>query len=336
MDQRPGTEPSWLPRPLEHPPALREPPAQVNERHFRTNLSSESAVRAGGGAAGGRGADGGGAGGPQRERAGWPPAQPPKPGWRRLARTRRGAVGLAIVAAAVLLWPFASLSWIPWLIGFVALVLIRLLRLDGLLRGWDVHAAGLVVVAGLMITTTPWAWASAASLGVLIAGLTRLPAWRLAALGAVLCLLAGAGLVWSGIERERAAAAAYAPVQERSRQDQGAPRPNGVLPILLNRIAQGSPDGICDNLLAEPVRARFAAAAKAPDCDAAVRTLAGRVVDARRYAAAEAPSQPLADGVVVDACALDWGARPAGPQLGELTITAVAPSRYLVTGYRPC
>jgi hypothetical protein len=67
-----------------------------------------------------------------------------------------------------------------------------------------------------------------------------------------------------------------------------------------------------------------------------VRTLAGRVVDARRYAAAEAPSRPLADGVVVDACALDWGTRPAGPQLGVLTITAVAPSRYLVTGFRPC
>ncbi len=117
------------------------------------------------------------------------------------------------------------------------------------------HAAGLVVVAGLMISTTPWAWALAASIGVLIAGLTRLPAWRLAALGAVLCLLAGAGYVWSTVEAERAAVAAYAPVQERSRQDQGAPRPNGVLPILLNRIAQGSPDAICDNLLAEPVRA---------------------------------------------------------------------------------
>ena len=167
-----------------------------------------------------------------------------------------GAVGLAIVAAALLLWPFAGLSWIPWLVGFLALILLRLLRLDGLLRGWDVHAAGLVVVAGLMISTTPWAWALAASIGVLIAGLTRLPAWRLAALGAVLCLLAGAGYVWSTVERSGRRSPRYAPVQERSRQDQGAPRrATGVLPILLNRIAQGSPDAICDNLLAEPVRA---------------------------------------------------------------------------------
>jgi hypothetical protein len=257
-------------------------------------------------------------------------------GWRRLARTRRGAAGLAIVAAALLLWPFAELSWIPWLSGFVALILIRLLRLDGLLRGWDAHTAGLVVVAGLMISTTPWAWALAASIGVLIAGLVRLPAWRLAAVGTVLCLLAGAGYVWSNIQREREAAAAYAPLHEHSRQDQGAPRPNGVLPILLNRIAQGSPTGICDSLLAEPVRAPFAAAAGQPDCATAVRALSARVTDAGRYADAEAPSTPIGDGLTVDACALDWGPRPAGPQLGHLTITAAAPSRYLVTGFRSC
>ncbi len=240
------------------------------------------------------------------------------------------------MAAALLLWPFAELSWIPWLIGFVALIVLRLLRLDGLLRGWDVHVAGLVVVAGLMITTTPWAWALAASIGVLIGGLVRLPAWRLAAVGVVLCVLAGIGYVWSNAEAERAAIAAYAPTQERSRQDQGAPRPNGVLPIMLNRIAQGSPEAICDNLLAESARGPFAAAVGQPDCDAAVRALSAQVTDPRRYADATAPSAPSADGVTVDACALDWGPRPAGPQLGRLTITAAAPSRYQVTGFRPC
>ena len=243
---------------------------------------------------------------------------------------------MAIVAAALLLWPFAGLSWIPWLIGFGALILIRLLRLDGLLRGWDVHLAGLVVVAGLMISTTPWAWGLAASIGVLIAGLVRLPAWRLAALGTALSLLAGAGYVWSNIEAERAAAAAYAPLQERSRQDQGVPRPNGVLPILLNRIAQDSPDAICANLLAEPARAPFAAAAGQPDCVAAVHALSRRVTDVGRYADADAPSTPRADGLQVDACALDWAGESAGPQLGRLTITAIAPQRYLVTEFRPC
>jgi hypothetical protein len=251
-------------------------------------------------------------------------------------RTRRGAAGLGIVAAALLLWPFAGPSWVPWLAGFLALILLRLLRLDPLLRGWDVHAAGLVVVAGMMISSTPWAWALAASIGVLIAGLVRLPAWRLAALGTVLCVLTGAGYVGSNAKAERAAVEAYAPVQERSRQDQGAPRPNGVLPILLNRIAQGSPEAICDNMLADPVRARFAAAAGQSDCDAAVRALAAQVTDPARYADAEAPSRTTPDGLVVDACALDWAATPAGPQLGHLTITAAAPSRYLVTGFRPC
>src|SRR6478736_2288822 len=50
--------------------------------------------------------------------------------WRRLTRTRRGAAGLAIVTASVLLWPFAGWFWIPWLAGLVLLVLVALLRLD--------------------------------------------------------------------------------------------------------------------------------------------------------------------------------------------------------------
>lgn len=241
-----------------------------------------------------------------------------------------------MLAAALLLWPFAGFSWIPWLIGLAALVVLRLLRLDGPLRGWDLHLAGLVVVSGQMLDTTPWAWALAASIGVLIAGLMRLPRWPLVAVGAVLCVLTGVGYWWAGVTAERAAAAAYAPAQERSRQDQGVSRPNGVLPIVLNRIAQGSPDAICDNLLTETARAPFVAAVGAPDCAAAVRALSAQVEDTRRYAAADAPSSPLPNGLTVDACSLDWGGATAGPQLGHLTITATAPSRYRITGYQPC
>jgi hypothetical protein len=109
-----------------------------------------------------------------------------------------------------------------------------------------------------------------------------------------------------------------------------------VLPILLNRIAQDSSDAICDNLLAEPARASFAAATGQPDCDAAVHALSRRVTDVGRYADAEASSTPLADGLRVDACTLDWGTEAAGPQLGHLTITAIAPQRYLITEFRPC
>src|SRR6476469_9183513 len=84
-----------------------------------------------------------------------PPVAPPRSSfsWQRLTRTRRGAAGLAIGSAALLLWPFAGWSVIPWLIGLGVLLLLRLLRVDGLLRGWVWHLGGLIVVAGLMYST---------------------------------------------------------------------------------------------------------------------------------------------------------------------------------------
>src|SRR5215218_8959433 len=115
-----------------------------------------------------------------------PPSEPPGSGapprprfdWRRLTRSPRGAAGLAMVAAALLLWPFAGFSWIPWMIGIAALLVLRLMRLDGPLRGWDIPLAGLAVVIGLMLSTSPWAWALAGNIGVLLAGLAQLPWWR--------------------------------------------------------------------------------------------------------------------------------------------------------------
>jgi hypothetical protein len=246
-------------------------------------------------------------------------------------------VGLAITAAALLLWPFSGLSWIPWLVGLGALVVLRILRLDGLLRGWDLHIAGLVVVVGLMMSTSPWAWALAASIGVLLAGLAQLPWWRLAAVGAVLCLVSGLAFAWANVRDAQEAAASYGMLQQESKADQGAPRPQSVLPLLLNRIALGSPGAICDNLLAEPARTQFAASVGQPDCTAAVMALAARVSDPVRYAQADVTTTPTATGLEVDACSMDWGSRaPAGPQVGHLTIGAVAPSRYVVTGFRPC
>jgi len=148
------------------------------------------------GGAGARPADGGAA--PSGGGASPPPATPrPTFTWQRLTRTRRGAAGLAIGSAALLLWPFAGWAAIPWLVGLGVLVLLRLLRLDGLLRGWVWHLGGLVVVAGLMYSTGPWAWALAASIGVLVAGLLQLPWWRLAAVGVVMCAVSGVGFAFS-------------------------------------------------------------------------------------------------------------------------------------------
>ncbi len=272
-----------------------------------------------------------------------PPEPAPKPpvgprfGWRRFTRSPRGTAGVVIVAAALLLWPFAGLSWIPWLAGLVVMVLLRLLRLDKVLRNWDLHLAGLVVVAGLMLSTTPWAWALSASIGVLIAGLAQLPWWRLAAVGVVLCAVSGIGFGVTTIQAERRAVAEYGQVQEQNRLALGAPRADSVLPTMLNRIAQNSPGAVCDNLLGPAAREPFAASVEQPTCAAAVNAIASRVTDRNSYAGADAPTSPTADGMEVDACAMTWRTgSPPGPQLGRLTIGQIAPSRYVVLAFRPC
>lgn len=268
-----------------------------------------------------------------------PPPQALRPAaWKRITRTVRGAAGLGIGAVALLLWPFSGWSMIPWLAGVAALVLLALLRLDRLLKGWVWHLAGLVVVAGLMLSTSPWAWALAASIGVLVAGLLRLPEWRLAVVGAVLCVASGAAYTLVNVQDAREAVAAQAETSAQSRGMQGAPRPYGVLPVLLGRIATGSTGPVCDNLLAEPARAAFAASVGQPDCDAAVRALAAQVVAPDDYEDADAPAQELGDGLVVDACAMTWSSgTEAGPQLGVLTIgRAPTGPTFVVTAFAPC
>lgn len=268
------------------------------------------------------------------------PETPEKAGhrWRGLTRTRRGAAGVVVLAAALLLWPFAGWFWIPWLAGLVVLVLVALLHLDRVLQGWSWHLGGLVVLAGLMLNTGPWDWALAASLGVLLAGLVQLPWRRLAAVGAVLCLLAGAG--W-GVDRHRAAqerAAQEARASEQNRGQIGVVRPNLVLQVVLSSVGRGDVGPVCDKLLAEPAQAAFAAAAGSADCAAAVRALAARVDDPAAYARGRAPGSQDGDVLTVDACRVQWtaGATP-GPQLGVLTVSRVGTdTTYVVTAFRGC
>lgn len=265
-----------------------------------------------------------------------PAPAPPPPARRRL--TVRRTAGLGIGAAALLLWPFSGWSWIPWAAGLAVLVLLALLRLDRLLRGWVWHVGGLVVVAGLMVSTSPWAWALAASIGVLVAGLLQLPAWRLAAVGAALCLVSGVAYTFVSVQDAQEAAAAQARTQAESRGLQGARSVNSLLPTLLNRIALNSPGAVCDNLLAVPARAPFVASTGQPDCDAAVQSLADQVVDRNAYAEAEAPTREQGDGFIVDACSMTWDtAAPAGPQLGTLTVgRAPTGPTWVVTAFEPC
>lgn len=275
----------------------------------------------------------------------WPPvggpaAQPPeRHAWRRLTRSRRGAAGLAIGAAALLLWPFAGWSPWPWLAGVGALVLLRLLRLDGLLRGWVWHVGGLVVVVGLMILSAdPWAWGLAASIAVLLAGLVQLPWWRLAAVGAVLCAVFGVGYAISQFRTAEEVAAQQAQTQLQNRGQLGAARLDSVLPVLLNSIARGDVGPVCDSLLTDSAQAPFAASVGAPDCASAVRVLSAQVVDRGEYADAKAVIvRRTRDTMVVDACQLRWGGGVIGPQVGTLTVGRIDDSRtFFVTNFAPC
>jgi hypothetical protein len=278
-----------------------------------------------------------------------PPFEPGEPGpsphpsrdphrRRRLTGTRRGAVGLGIIAAALLLWPFAGWFWIPWLAGLAVVVLIGLLRLDRLLGGWAWHVGGLAVVAGLMLRTGPWDWALAAALGVLLAGLVQLPWWRLAAVGAVLCVLAGVG--W-GVDRHRDAqekAAQQAQTQAESSERNQMSRPARALPVLLRAIGRNDATPVCSGLMTESARASFVSAVGAADCRTAVQTLAARVDDPAAYGLGRAPSTGAADVLTVDACRITWsGSAVPGPQLGVLTVgREKAETTYVVTAFRPC
>lgn len=283
----------------------------------------------------------------ERPRAGWGSSEEPGPkepgpkrsfDWRRFVKTPRAAVGFGLLAAFLLLWPFSGFSIVPLLAGFGALIVVRILRFDGLLRGWDVPLAGLVVVIGLMWSTSPWAWALAASIGVLIAGLMQLPAWQVAAVGAVLCLVSGIGFGFSLQTAAQEAEAIQTQAQQNSQSLEGAPRPAAVLPILLNRMSQNLPDPVCRNLLNESAQAAFAAAFGERTCNAAVARIASQVNDRTGYARANAPSNRIDDNTIqVDACRMTWDNGTAGPQLGRLTVGLKAGGRsYGVTAFAPC
>jgi hypothetical protein len=266
---------------------------------------------------------------------------PPPPGprfhWRRFARSPRGAAGLAVVAAALLLWPFAGFSWIPWLIGLGALVVLRLLRLDGLLRGWDLPLAGLAVVIGLMVSTGPWAWALAGSIGVLLAGLAQLPWWRLAAVGAVLCVVSGIGFGFSAYQDRIELEQIQARAGDALRVQLGETRPARVLPAMLTAVGQDDADPIC-RLLAPRAEAELLRVVQSGSCIEAVGELHRRSVGETVPDEETMPQPQLsADGWVVDACSTTW-VRGAGQELGRILIAQTDPAvqRFAVFGFAPC
>jgi hypothetical protein len=256
----------------------------------------------------------------------------------RLARSPRGAAGLAIVVAALLLWPFSGWAAIPWLAGLAVLVLLRLLRLDGLLRGWAPHLAGIAVVAGLLLSTSPWAWALAASSGVLLAGLVQLPAWRLAALGGALCVVSGAAFAWDQVRDRASRVEAQRQTSEQNFALFGERSPNRVLPALLEGIAQEDVTGVC-GLLDEPARRQFTAAARTATCPEAVSVFHAAAGPGIPYEQLDVVAVPAGEAWQTDGCATVWARAPlGGPTLGQLFIRRSGPpgDTFFIAEFRPC
>ena len=268
-----------------------------------------------------------------------PQAAAPRPSftWQRLTRTRRGAAGLAIGSAALLLWPFAGWAAIPWLVGLGVLVLLRLLRLDGLLRGWVWHLGGLVVVAGLMYSTGPWAWALAASIGVLVAGLLQLPWWRLAAVGVVMCAVSGVGFAFSTYQTQEARRAQDAAENAQSYSLQGERTPERVVGALLENIAQDDVPAFC-GLLDVPARTDVVRATGAADCPGALAVLRSRT-SSPQYQHLDAPTVQNGSVWLTDACRTAWATPALGGQaLGRIEVRKSAPpgGTYFISRFLPC
>lgn len=281
-----------------------------------------------------------------RHEADPPPSDPLAALKRFRPRSIKGATGVGIVAAALLLFVFVAFDgqarfWVPLAAGFVVLVLLALLRLDRLLKGWTWHVAGLALLAGLVVETSgnPWAWAFAAGIGVLVAGLLRLPRWRLVALGAVLVSVSAVGYQFRAAEVREQEAQVAEQAGEEMRQKLGVTRPALVLVGLERGIRTPDAQALCRLLDAEAEQ-QLVQATGAPSCEDAVGVLHARVP-----AGTPEPSAPRATGseaqppgtvLTLNGCDSLWGA--AVPALGQVDAlrTEATQESWRVAAFRPC
>jgi hypothetical protein len=261
-------------------------------------------------------------------------------------RSLKGATGLGIVAAAALLFVFLAFDdqarfWVPVAAGFVVLVLLALLRLDRLLKGWTWHVAGLAMLAGLVVETSgnPWAWALAASIGILVAGLLRLPRWRLVAAGTVLVAVSAVGYQFRAAEVRDQEAQVAQQAGNEMRQKLGVTRPALVLVGLERGIRTPDPQALC-RLLDPQANQQLLQATAAPTCEAAVAVLHAKIPagtpepDAPRATSSEA--QPPGTVLTLNGCDSLWGTTV--PTLGEVDAlrTEAVQESWRVAGFRPC
>ncbi|MCW0213549.1 MAG: hypothetical protein OJJ54_09325 [Pseudonocardia sp.] len=275
-----------------------------------------------------------------RDAAGGPPTRRFRP------RSWRGATGLGLIGAAALLVPFLDEPgrwWIPFGLGLGTLVLLALLRLDRLLMGWTWHVAGVVLVGGLVAGTSqnPWAWAFAASVGVALAGLIRLPRWPLLAIGLVLVAVSIVGYQFraADVREQQAEVAAQAGAQLAVTI--GVNRPERVLEILVDGVSAPDPQPICR--MTQPAAvAQLTRATGTGTCTDAVGVLHTRLTpgSASPTTVPRATSaEPLPPGAttVVDACSTSW-AQAAGTAHGkvEMVRTTAAKETYQIVSFQPC
>lgn len=275
-------------------------------------------------------------------------------GHERRRRPLRVVVGVAILVAIGLLWPFADWNWWPVVTGLGVLVLLYLLRLNWLLLGWAPHLAGLVTVVLLLGRTGPWVWGFAAGLALLGYGLVRLPDWRVAAVGIALTAVFGIGYAVSQYRTDTQLAQEHAQTRAEQAANVMATSAELIVPSFTNSLAGGDSRTMCD-LLGPTAAAQFAAAHAAPDCARAVTALAAQVRNPGAYRSASLPAGSIvkrADGATVDGCRARWPATGGGsvtasmgtptatpgPPLGRFELRRF-PGRadaFLVVGYAPC
>ncbi|MCE3555177.1 hypothetical protein LWC33_27460 [Pseudonocardia sp. RS11V-5] len=252
------------------------------------------------------------------------------------------------MGAAVLLFVFVAFDdqarwWVPVAAGLVVLVLLSLLRLDRLLKGWTWHVAGVALLAGLVHETAgnPWSWAFATSIGVLVAGLLRLPRWQVAAVGAALCVVSFVGYQFRAAEVRDQETQIAQQAGTQMRQGFGYDRPDLVLTKLGEGLTPADPEAVC-RLLDPAAQAQLAQATGAADCTAGVGVAASRVPAGSPTAAPRASTSPTpapAPGTVValDGCSTAWGR--AVPALGTVDVVRTentAKATWRVARFRPC
>lgn len=249
-------------------------------------------------------------------------------------------VGVVLLVAAGLLWPFAGWSWWPVVGGLGVLVLLYLLRLNHLLFGWAPHLAGLVTVVLMAARSDPWAWGLAAGIATLGVGAARLPDRRVLAAGLALVVVFGTGYGighYRTAEQQRAEQAA---ADASYRQSRAALPAEAVLGAIASDIASGDDVKAC-GLLGTPGGQQFAAAVRAPTCPDAVRLLHAQVTDPRAYGSPRLPAGALLKRpdrtVRVDGCRAwtDTAGAP-GPRLGVFELRPYQAGSYLISGYTPC